>query len=127
MLLTSLGKNRPTAQQQCSHTLRELKQPLTKFAAGYNLPVWASTHKTLLTKLQRLQNKALRIISKTRNKDSISQQNYKFKVLKIEDLFTFEIAKIVHQFTHKKQRIILYIFFLHNEYFISSYSLNFQQ
>ena len=55
----------------------------------YVLPVWASTHKTYLTKLQRQQNKALRIISKTKIRDSISQQYYKFKVLIIEDRFTF--------------------------------------
>ena len=68
----------------------------------YSLPVWASTNKTYLTKLQRLQNKALRIISKTRIRDSISQQYYEFQVLKIENLFTFETAKIMHQFTHRK-------------------------
>ena len=55
-----------------------------------------------LTKLQMLQNKALPIISKTRTGDSISQQYYKFKVLKIENLFTFEIGKIMHQLTLKK-------------------------
>ena len=64
------------------------------------------------TKLQRLQNKILRIISKARTRDSISQQHYKFKVLKIDNLFTFEIAKIMHQSYVKKHRIILmHIFF----------------
>ena len=62
----------------------------------YALPVWASTHKPYLTKLQRQQNKALRMISKTHIRDSISQQYYEFKVLQIEDLFTFKIVKIMH-------------------------------
>ena len=64
-------------------------------------------HKTYLTKLQRLQKKALRIISKTRMRDdSISSQYYKFKVLKIDGLFKFEIAKIMQRFTHKKKGIL---------------------
>ena len=67
------------------------------------MPVWASSHKMCLTKLLRLQNKALRIISKTCIRDSKAQQYYNFKVLKIEDLFTFKIAKIMHQFTHQKR------------------------
>ena len=67
----------------------------------YALLVWASKHKTYLTKLHRLQNKALRIISKTCIRDSISSQYHRFKVLNIDDLFTFENAKIMRQFTHK--------------------------
>ena len=84
------------------NTLLTLYYSLVHSHFLYALPVWASTNKTYLTKLQRLQNKALRIISKTRFRDSISQQYYEFHVLKIEDLFTFEIAKIMHQFTHRK-------------------------
>ena len=64
--------------------------------------VWASTHKTYLIKLQRPQNKALRIISKTGIRDSISHQYYKFKFPKIEDLVTFKIPKIMHQSIYKK-------------------------
>ena len=88
------------------NTLLTLYYSLVHSHFLHTLPAWASTHKTHLAKLQKLQNKAVRIISKTRIRDSISQQYYKFKVLKIEDLFTFETAKIMHQFTHKKHRII---------------------
>ena len=42
------------------------------------------------------------MISKAGIRDNVSQRYYEFKVLKIEDLFTFEINKIKHQLTHKK-------------------------
>ena len=83
-----------------NNTLLTLYYSLVHSHFLYALPVWASTHKTYLTKLQRLLNKALRIISKIRIRDSISQQYYEFKVLKIEDLFTFKIVEIIHKFTH---------------------------
>ena len=85
-----------------NNTLLTLYYSLVHSHFLYALPVWASTHKTYLTKLQRLLNKALRIISKIRIRDSISQQYYEFKVLKIEDLFTFKIVEIIHKFTHWK-------------------------
>ena len=39
----------------------------------YALPVWATTFPTYLVKLKRLQNKAMRIITKISPKDRISQ------------------------------------------------------
>ena len=78
----------------------------------YALSVWASTCKTYLVRLQRLQNKALQIISKTPIKNNITPQFYKLGILKLNDLFTFKIAKITHQFTHKTLPInFLYLFY----------------
>ena len=53
----------------------------------YTLPVWASTYLTYLTKLKRLQNKALRIISKTSIRDRITPQYHQSEILKLEDLY----------------------------------------
>lgn len=67
----------------------------------YALPVWASTYKTYLTKLKTLQNKAIRIISKIPLKKKITPSYFKLKVLKLDDLYHFEIGKLMFQYTHK--------------------------
>ena len=71
----------------------------------YALSVWASTYKTYLLKLKKLQNKALRIISKYPIRNSIAPQYCKFKILKLEDLCNLEIAKFMRKFSHKKLSI----------------------
>ena len=70
----------------------------------YALPVWATTFPTYLIKLKRLQNKAIRIITKTSPKDRISQHYCRLQILKLDDLYKFEVAKLMHQFTHKKKK-----------------------
>ena len=52
----------------------------------YGLPIWASTYKTYLDPLKRLQNKAIRIISRILFREIISPQHYNLKILKLEDL-----------------------------------------
>ena len=61
-----------------------------------------ATYKSYLIKLKRLQNKALRIISKTKIRGRITRQYYKYEILKLEVLYNFEIAKLMYQFTHSK-------------------------
>ena len=68
----------------------------------YALPVWASTHNTYLSKLKRLQNKAVRIISRTSIKDRITPNYHRLEILKLDDLYTLEIAKLMYQFTQNK-------------------------
>ena len=62
----------------------------------------ATTFPTYLIKLKRLQNKALRIITKTSSNDRISQHYCRLQTLKLDDLYKFEVAELMHQFTHKK-------------------------
>ena len=68
----------------------------------YALPVWASTYNTYLSKLKRLQNKAVRIISRTSIKDRITPNYHRLEILKLDDLYTLEIAKLMYQFTQNK-------------------------
>ena len=68
----------------------------------YALPIWATTFPTYLIKLKRLQNKAIRIITKTSPKDRISQHYCRLQISKLYDLCRSEVAKLMHQFTHKK-------------------------
>ena len=68
----------------------------------YGLPVWASTCKTYLSKIKVLQNKAISIISEIPHKERVSPYYYKLQILKLDDLYQFELAKIMHQYTHNK-------------------------
>ena len=56
----------------------------------------------ILSKLKRLQNKAVRIISKTSIKDRITPNYHRLEILKLDDLYTLEIAKLIYQFTQNK-------------------------
>ena len=53
-------------------------------------------------KLEKLQNKALRIIFKTPLRDLVTPLNRRSRILKLNDLFDFEVAKLMHQIIHKK-------------------------
>ena len=95
-------------------TLLTLYYSLVHTHSMYALPVWKSTRKTCIARLQTLQNTALRIISKTPLKNNITPQFYKLGILKLHDSFTFEIAKIMHQFTHKKLPTNFFSFFTYS-------------
>ena len=68
----------------------------------YALPIWASTYKTYLSKLEKLQNKAFRIIFKTLLGDPITPLYRRSGILKLNELFDFEVAKLMHQIIYKK-------------------------
>ena len=78
-------------------------------------------HKSYLIKLKRLQNKALRIISKTKIRGRITPQYFKYEILKLEDLYNFEIAKLMYQFTHSKLPLNFKHYFAYSSD-VSSYS-----
>ena len=63
----------------------------------YGLPIWGSTFETYLSKLQTLQNKTIRIITNSDLRTPITPKYRNLKILKITDLYTFEIAKPMHQ------------------------------
>ena len=55
-----------------------------------------------MSKLKRLQNKAVGIISKTSIKNRITPNYHRLEILKLDDLYTLEIAKLMYQFTQNK-------------------------
>ena len=77
------------------NTLITLYHALVHSQLLYALPIWASTYsyKTYLNKLEKLQNKALRIIFKTPLRDPITPLYRRSGILKLNDLFDFEVAK----------------------------------
>ena len=83
-------------------TLLNLYFELLHFYLLYDLPVLASTCKTYLTKLRKLQNKAIKIITKTCFRERVSPCYYKLQILKLDDLYQFESSKLMYQFTHNK-------------------------
>ena len=68
----------------------------------YALPIWASTYDTYLIKIQRLQNKAIRILTKCRVSDRITPRFHDLQILKVNDMFKYDIDKLMYQYTHKK-------------------------
>ena len=67
----------------------------------FGLVLWGNTYSTYLAKLQRLQNKAIRIISDCNYRSPITPHFYKLDILKIADQYTFEAGKMMYQ--HSKQ------------------------
>ena len=54
---------------------------------SFGLPIWGSTYPTYIQKLQRLQNKTIRIISNASRKNFVTPLYKKYGVLKLADLF----------------------------------------
>ena len=63
----------------------------------FGLPLWGNANQSYLNRLQRLQNKALRIIADSKLKMSTSSKYYKLGILKLLVFYTLEIAKLKHQ------------------------------
>ena len=69
----------------------------------YGLSIWGCTHKSYLSKLQTLQNKAVKIIGGGKYMDHATPFYSKLKILKIPELYKHEVAKLV--FHHYHQRL----------------------
>ena len=64
----------------------------------YGLIIWDSTFPSYLNKLQSLQNKAVKMIGGGSSPDNPTKFFNKFSILKLNDLFKLEVAKIVHAY-----------------------------
>ena len=69
----------------------------------YRLPIWGNTFETYLSKKQTLQNKAVRVITNSDLRIPKTPKYRNLKILKITELYTFEIAKLMHQ--HSKNSL----------------------
>ena len=63
----------------------------------FGLVLWGNTYSTYLVKLQRLQNKAICIISNCNNRSPITPHFYKLGISKIADQYTFEVGNILNK------------------------------
>ena len=66
----------------------------------FSLPLWGNANQSYLNRLQRLQNKAIKIITDSKLRMSSNPQYYKLGILKLPELYTLEIAKLMHQYSH---------------------------
>ena len=67
----------------------------------YALPVWGCTFPSYLRKLQCLQNKAFRIIFNSNRLTLVTPIFHALEILKIKDLFKYEVGKLMFQFCKK--------------------------
>ena len=68
---------------------------------SYSIIVWGSTYKSYLGKLTSLQNKTIRVVGRAEWNESSSPLHYKFKVLKLHDMFKQEVSKFMHHVENK--------------------------
>ena len=74
----------------------------------FGLSLW-ETPTNLISKLPRLQNKAIRIITDFKLRISITPYYHKLGILKLPELYTSEIAKHLHQYSHHTLSTIFYL------------------
>ena len=75
--------------------------------------VWGSAPASHLVKLQRIRNKAVRVISSSNVRSPITPQFHKLSLLKIADLYSLEIAKVMHQCSKQLLPVPISSFFKH--------------
>ena len=77
-------------------SLKKLYHSLISSHINYGLLVWGSTYPSYLTKLIKLQNKAIRIVNKSHWLDSVSLIYLENNILPLRLQINFEIAKFIH-------------------------------
>ena len=78
-------------------TLLQLYYALVHPHLLHGLLLWGCSFPSYLSKLQSLQNKAVRIISNSKLKAPFAPQFKKLAVLKVINLYNLELGKIMHQ------------------------------
>ena len=76
-----------------------------------DLIIWGATPASNLSKLCRIQNKALRVISGTGWREHAPPLYATQKILQLSKLITYSVAKFMHKFTNKKLPAIFNHFF----------------
>ena len=78
------------------NALLKLYYALIHSQVPHGLVIRGSTFPSYLNKLQSLQNKAVKMIEGCSSPDNLTKFFNKFSILKLNDLFKLEVAKIVH-------------------------------
>ena len=79
----------------------QLYYALVHMLVLYCVIIWAATYPTYLQKLKSLQNQAIRGVVGAYFRDSANPYYSQMKILQIDDLFIFEVAKFVYGFLNK--------------------------
>ena len=62
----------------------------------YRMVIWSSTFDSYKQRLQTLQNRVIGIITNANYTDSSNSLYFKRVILKLDDLFNYECAKLMH-------------------------------
>ena len=68
----------------------------------YGITVWGNAFDKHLKRLATLQNKAVKLISGAQWRDHVTPTYLKLQILKLNDLYLYEVAKLMHKHTRKK-------------------------
>ena len=77
----------------------------------YGITVWGNAFDKHLKRLATLQNKAVKLISGSQWHNHVTPSYLKLQILKLNDLYSYEVAKLMHKRTRKKLPISLSTFF----------------
>ena len=67
----------------------------------YAIPIWGSTYNTYLHKIVALQNKGVKLISRVKWETSAIPYYETLDILKLDELYNFEVTKIMYHIYHK--------------------------
>ena len=77
----------------------------------YGITIWGNTYEKYLKRLRTLQNKAIKVLGGGRWQDHASANYSQLNILKLEDLYTYEVAKLMHKNSQNKLPKKLSFFF----------------
>ena len=82
-----------------------------KIVSPNGITVWGNAFDKHLKRLATPQNKAVKLISGAQWRDHVTPSYLKLQILKLNDLYLYEVAKLTHMHTHKKLPTNLSTFF----------------
>ena len=82
-------------------TLHNLYYSMVRSHLLYGITIWENTTDKNLKRLISLQNKAIKIIAQGKRWDHITPLYHKLQISKLKDLYTHEIAKMMHKYSCK--------------------------
>ena len=68
----------------------------------YGITIWGNTYEKYLKRLTTLQNKAVKVLGGGRWQDHASAYYSQLNILKLEGLYTYEVAKLMHKYSQNK-------------------------
>ena len=81
--------------------LKNLYYSLIRPHLQYRIIIWGNTCKTYLKRLTTLQNQAVKISVGAHWRDNTANCYMQLQVLKLNELYTYEVAKFMYQYTSK--------------------------
>ena len=81
--------------------------------SSYSITIWGATYPTYMKRLKSLHNRAITAIVTCHYQDDVNPYYIQFKILQIDDLLKYEIAKFVHGYITNKTPNSLCNNFLH--------------